>query len=76
MESERVVHNFIGHTMTNLQLMCHFIYSHPSVLHDQVMDSFCVYISNGRKWATGSFLTLDACATIFEPLDPSVDHLL
>jgi hypothetical protein len=34
-------------TMTNLQLMCHFINSHLSVLQDHAIDSFHVCISNG-----------------------------
>ena len=76
MAGEPVVDNFIGRTMTNLQLMCHFINSHPSVLQDHVSDSFHVYISNGRRWASGSFLMLNACASILEPLDPFVDYPL
>jgi len=76
MEGEPVVDNFTGRTMTNLQLMCHFINSHPSVLQDHVTDSFRVYISNGRRWVSGSFLMLNACATILEPLDLFVDHPL
>ena len=76
MEGEPVVDNFIGCTMTNLQLMCHFINSHPSVLQDHVTDSFRVYIGNARRWVSGSFLMLNACATILDPLDPFVDHLL
>ena len=76
MEGEPVVDKFTGRTMTNLQLMCHFINSHPSVLQDHVTDSFRVYICNGRWWASGSFLMLNACATILEPLDPFVDHPL
>jgi len=76
MEGEPVVDNFIGRTMTNLQLMCHFINSHPSVLQDHVTDLFRVYNSNGRRWASGSFLMLNARATILEPLDSFLDHLL
>jgi hypothetical protein len=75
-EGEPVVDNFIGRTMTNLLLMCHFIKGHPSVLQDHVMDSFRVYISNGHRWASGSFLMLSAFATILEPLDPFADHPL
>jgi len=61
--------------MKNLQLMCHFISSHSSVLQDHVMDSFCVCLSNGRGWTSSSFLMLNACAAIPEPLDPFVDNL-
>jgi hypothetical protein len=32
MEGKPVVGNFIGRTKTNLQLMCHFINSHLSIL--------------------------------------------
>jgi hypothetical protein len=60
--------------MKNLQLICHFISSHSSVLQDHVMDSFRVCISNGRGLTTGSFLMLNACATILEPLDPFEDN--
>ena len=75
-EGEPVVDNFIGRIMTNLQLMYHFINSHPSVLQNHVTDSFRVYIGNGRRWASGSFLMPNACATILEPLEPFVDHPL
>jgi len=62
--------------MTNLQLMCHFINSHLSVLQDHAIDSFHVCISNGCGLVSGSFPMLNACATIFEPLDPFTDNLL
>jgi len=76
MEGEPVMDNFIGRTMTNLQLVCHFMNSQPSVLQDHIMDSFHVYISNGHRWASGSFLMLNAHATIIDPLDPFLEHLL
>ena len=76
MEGKPVVDNFIGWTKTNLQLMCHFINSHLSILQDHVMDSFCVCISNGRGWVSGFFLMINACATILEPLGPFVDKPL
>lgn len=58
MESKPVLDNFMGCTMTKLQLMCHFINSHPSVLRYHVTVSFRVVISNGRGCASGSFLML------------------
>jgi len=67
MEGKPVVDNFIDWTMTNLQLMCHFINSHPSVLQHITDSRVCN--SNGRGWASGSFLMLNACATSLEPLD-------
>ena len=76
MEGWPVVDSFIGWTMTNLQLMCHFINSHPSVLQDHVTDLFCFCVSNGSGWASGSFLMLNACATILEPLDQFADSVL
>jgi len=53
-DGKSVLDNFIGCTMANLQLMCHFINSHPSVLRDHVTDSFLVVISNGRGCASDS----------------------
>jgi len=58
MESKPVLDNFMGCTMTKLQLMCHFINSHPSVLQYQVTVSFRVVVSNGRGCASGSLLML------------------
>ena len=58
MEGKPVLDNFIGCTVTKLQLMCHFINSHPSVLQDHVMDSFRVVISNRRGCVFGSFRIL------------------
>jgi hypothetical protein len=69
MEGQPVVDSFIGCTMTNRQLMCHFINSHPSVLQDRVTDSFRFCISNGRGRASSSFLLLNAFATILVLLD-------
>jgi len=40
------------------------------------MDSFCVCISNGRWWASGFFLMINACTTILEPLNPFIDKQL
>jgi hypothetical protein len=61
--------NFIGCTMTKLQLTCHFINSDPSVLQDHVTDSFRVVISNGRGCVSGSFNIL----TLRRPfLNPSI----
>jgi hypothetical protein len=76
MEDKPVVGNFIGWTKTNLQLMCHFINSHPSILQDHVTDSFCVCVSNGCGGASGFFLIINACVTILEPLDPFLDKPL
>ena len=76
MEGIPDVDNFIGSTMTNLPLMCHFTYNHPSVLQDHVMALFRVCISNGCGWAPGPFLMLNACVTFLKPLDPFVDNLL
>ena len=76
MEGKLVVDNFTGCTMTNLQLMCHFINSHSSALQDHVTDLFHVCISNGCGLASGSFLMLNTCATILEHLDAFVDNLL
>ena len=76
MEGKPVVDNFIGWTTNNLHLMCHFINCHPSVLQDHTIDSFCDCISEGCGLASGSFPTLNACATIFEPLDPFTDNPL
>jgi hypothetical protein len=70
------VDTFIGWTTTNLQLMCHFINGHLSVLQDHAIDSFHVCISNGCGLESGSFPMLNACATIFEPLDPFTDNPL
>jgi hypothetical protein len=75
-EGKPVVDNFIGWTTNNFQLMCHFIYCHPSVLQDHAIDSFRVCISNGRGLASGSFPMLNACATVFEPLDPFANNPL
>ena len=62
--------------MTNLQMMCHFINTHLSVLQDHAIDLFHVSISNECGLAPSSFPVLYACATIFEPLDPFTDNLL
>ena len=76
MEGMLVVDNFIGWITTNLQLMCHFISSHLSVLQDHAIDSFHVCIINGCGLAPSSSPMLNACATIFEPLDPFTDNPL
>ena len=65
-EGKPVVDNCIGWTTNNLQLMCHFIICHPSVLQEHAIDSYRVCISNGRGLASGSFPMLNACATILE----------
>jgi hypothetical protein len=76
MEGQPVVDNFIGWTVTNLQLMCQFVNSHPSALQDHVTDSFRFCIGNGCGWTSGFFLMLDACATTLEPVDQLADNLL
>jgi hypothetical protein len=76
MEGKPVVYNSIGWTMNNFQLMCHLINCHPSVLQDHAIDSLHVCISDGRGLVSGSFPMRNACATIFEPLDPFIDNLL
>ena len=56
--------------------MCHFINRHLSVLQDHAINSFHVCIINGGELAPSSFPMLNACATIFEPLDPFTDNPL
>jgi hypothetical protein len=70
MEGVPVLDTFKGWTTTNLQLMCHFINSHLSVLQDHAIDSFHVCISDGCGFASSSFPMLNTSVTIFEPLDP------
>jgi hypothetical protein len=76
MEGMPVVDTFIGWTTTNLQLMCHFINGHLSVMQDHAIDSFHVCISNGCGLESSSFPMLNACATIIEPPDPFTDNPL
>lgn len=42
MELKSVVDDFIGRTVTNMQLGCHFINRHPSVVKNQRVDLFSV----------------------------------
>jgi hypothetical protein len=42
MEVKSVMDEFIGSTVTNLQLVCHFINSCPPVIKNQCVDSFSV----------------------------------
>jgi hypothetical protein len=72
MEGKPVVDNFVGWTMTNKQ----FTNNHPSVLQDHVTYPFRVCISNVSGSATASFLKLNACASILEPLDHFAENPL
>jgi hypothetical protein len=76
MEGMPVVDTLIGWTIINLQLVCHFTNSNPSVLQDHAIDSFHVCNSNGCGLASSSFPMIKPCATIFETLDPFTDNPL
>jgi hypothetical protein len=76
MEGMPDVDTFIGWITTNLQLMCHFINSHLSVLQDHAIDTFHVCIINGCGLASSSFPMLNAFASIFEHLDPFTENPL
>jgi hypothetical protein len=73
-ESKPVVHNFIGWTMTNLQLMCHFLKS-PLCSAASCHELPCLH--QKQTWlGVGSFLMLNACSTSPESLDQFVDNPL
>jgi hypothetical protein len=61
-----VLDDWMSTTMTDMQIMCHFIDSHPSIIQHHGMDSFSVFLCRGCEWASWSFYISGTHATISE----------
>jgi len=44
---DSVVRDFMGRTVTDLQTICHFLSSHPSLVHNDGLHLFAVLINSG-----------------------------
>lgn len=60
------MNNFIGRNMINLQFVCHFFNSHPSVVKNYHAPLSSVPLSSWCSWEPWSFFIWDTCSTILE----------
>ena len=72
MRANSVVVDLICRTMTDVQMLCHFVNSRPSVIQNRGADSFNVSFCCGCGWVSGSFIKSETCATVFEHGNPII----
>ena len=72
MKAMPVVDDLMCRTMTDVQMLCHFVNSRPSVIQNHGADSFNVFFCCGCGGASRSFIISDTCATIFEHGNPII----
>ena len=59
MKAQSAVDDFMCTTMTEVQMLCHFVMSRPSVIQNHGADSFNVFFCYGCGWASRSFFISD-----------------